>query len=117
MMADDCEEERHLHHHHLQRNKQQTAVAVATTQQHLFVGGGGGVGNDNGSSGSGPVAPFQFIVHEQAKSMVAIQVTFHILSTLSNSSSVPGSPFCLLNHAFILGRKQVDVVVVVVTVE
>ena len=114
-MADDCEEERHLHHHHLQRNKQQTAVAVATTQQHLFVGGGGGVGNDNGSGG--PVAPFQFIVHEQAKSMVAIQVTFHILSTLSNSSSVPGSPFCLLNHAFILGRKQVDVVVVVVTVE
>ena len=115
-MADDCEEERHLHHHHLQRNKQQTAVAVATTQQqqqHLFVGGG--VGNDNGSGG--PVAPFQFIVHEQAKSMVAIQVTFHILSTLSNSSSVPGSSFCLLNHAFILGRKQVDVVVVVVTVE
>ena len=112
-MADDCEEERHLHHHHLQRNKQQTAVAVATTQQHLFVGVG--VGNDNGSGGGGgPVAPFQFIVHEQAKSMVAIQVTFHILSTLSNSSSVPGSPFCLLNHAFILGRKQVDVFVVTV---
>ena len=53
-MADEEEEQRHLHHHHLQRQQRNATATVATT--------------------NGPVAPFQFIVHEQAKSMVAIQV-------------------------------------------